>query len=155
MILAAAAQRKASSELDNALDPGARDQIAQSIGIIPPIPPSASAARAGRPQFSDEDLRGALEGMSIVIIHVKTALFPSFERAPSKGNAAGSATGDGADKSNERRRSSANSGGSTQPRKIDPRSMQQRILEELREMEKDLGLGIRIELAQQGQRIEV
>ena len=145
--------RRTVNGIGNSLDPQAEQVLGGATGRsggsglmermahIPQIPPSAASAQ----QFSDADLRGALEGLTVVIIHIKTALFPSFEAQPKEENT-----------DSERRQSTGQSGssGAAAPRKVDPRRMQQRILEELREMESELQLGLRIELAEQGQRIE-
>lgn len=91
--------------------------------------------------MQDSELSGSLEGLSVVIVHVKTALFPSFEASPS--------TSEAAENGGE-----AGKIEGPKPRVIDPRTMQQRILEELRDMEHDVGLGVRFEMARQGMRIE-
>ncbi|MCO5577668.1 hypothetical protein L7F22_031499 [Adiantum nelumboides] len=104
-----------------------------SVSQLPPIPASPMAASS----VQDSELHGSLEGLSIVIVHVKTALFPSFEASPPSS-------------------SSPSSGEEVEqrPRVVDPRTMQQRILEELRDMEHDVGLGVRFEMAKQGMRID-
>lgn len=95
--------------------------------------------------ISDEETISCLNGLAVVIIHVKTALFPSYARPPS------SVVSERKDSTT----SSNNSKNEDTPRAVDPRSMQDRILEELREVEADSngGLGVRFEMAEQGMRI--
>ncbi|KDN45746.1 hypothetical protein K437DRAFT_274143 [Tilletiaria anomala UBC 951] len=147
-LLEQTAAYRGTNGLGNSLDPQAEQELGSNslVNDMAPIPPSASAARA-QMQATDEELKGILEGLSVVVIHIKTALFPSFQAPAPSAN--------GEDAAAERRRSAA-SGASVNvgPRIIDPRSMQHRILEELRENESELQLGLRIELAEQGQRIE-
>jgi hypothetical protein len=96
---------------------------------VPPPLPMAPAAPAF---IAEAELRGSLQGLTFIIIHVKTALFPSFQAAKSVDESAGAAP---------------------RPRIIDPRTMRERILEELREMEEEMQLGARFEMAQSGMRI--
>ncbi len=160
-ILEAHKSQLARDAVGNALDPEAEEVLADharrlSSLQVPDIPPSGNTAK----RLSEEDLKGALSGLTLIIIHVKTALFPSFEaqQPPATTEAAG---GEEESKEEMRRRSSGQSSsartaasGESAPRRVDPRSMQQRILEELQETEAELQLGVRIEMAVQGQRIE-
>ena len=95
--------------------------------------------------ISDEEMLSTLKGLAVVIIHVKTALFPSYAR-PSNSSTSGR---------KDSTTSSINSKNDDNARAVDPRSMQDRILQELREVEADPegGLGVRFEMAEQGMRI--
>ena len=75
-----------------------------------------------------------LSGLTVVIIHVKQALFPSFAKSDSTAppDAPTDASG----------------------RVLDPRTMQERILQELEELEGEEGLGARFVIAKQGMRID-
>lgn len=98
--------------------------------------------------ISDEEMLSTLKGLAVVIIHVKTALFPSYARPPNTSNSSTSGRKDSTT-------SSINSKNDDNARAVDPRSMQDRILQELREVEADPegGLGVRFEMAEQGMRI--
>ncbi|UZJ57431.1 hypothetical protein CBS101457_006751 [Exobasidium rhododendri] len=108
------------------------------------IPASPFAAAAAN-HTSDAELRDTLTGLSIVIIHVKTALFPSYcAPATSPTTAAKTDDGEGVNGAHF----------DAQERLVDPRTMQERILEELVEIEEEAGLGVRFVMAKQGMRIE-
>ncbi|KAN0062882.1 3',5'-cyclic-nucleotide phosphodiesterase pde1 [Thecaphora frezii] len=87
----------------------------------------------------DEEVEGQLQGLSVVIIHVKPALFPIFAAAQDDTESATSGGSNG-------------TGGGGE--KLDPRSMPVKILDELIEEENEMGLGVRFVMAQQGMRIE-
>jgi hypothetical protein len=90
-----------------------------------------------------EDLRKSLQGLSIIIVHVKTALFPSFvatSETPSTGKE-GAENGTSAEDIDD-------------TPIIDPRTMQVRILDELVEMEMQENLGVHFVMAKQGMKIE-
>ncbi|PWN53996.1 hypothetical protein IE53DRAFT_309211 [Violaceomyces palustris] len=114
------------------------------------------------PKDDQQSLRGTLKGLGIIIIHVKPSLFPTYAHDEIKEGSEGE--GDHKEKpapsspstpkvssssSNSRRRSTRESGP-----KLDPRTMPDRILEELVEFEDEAGLGCRFVMAQQGMRIE-
>lgn len=145
---------------------------------LPPIPALHTSERT----IKDDELSGSLDGLHIVIIHVKTALYPSYATTPRLSNAstssyataendetnAGSATvlaettnisetsrnDPGPDVGVRQATASPDLARDRDGRAIDPRTMPQRILEELEEKDRDLGLGVRFVMAQQGMRID-
>lgn len=100
-------------------------------------------------------LRGSLEGLTLIVIHVKSALYPSygpgFSRRRKADHTSDVPGDDSASDGQEGQRDVEEEDETFCP---DPRSMQYRILTELRAWERRARLGIRIELARQGQRIE-
>lgn len=119
---------------------------------LPSIPTSPGDVK-------EEDLRGSLQGVNIVIIHVKMALFPSYgamsggvDTPPSPSSFTTAENGEGvgmAEISAEKPKHL----GFGEPL-IDPRAMQERILEELTEMESEVELGVHFVMAKQGMRID-
>jgi hypothetical protein len=110
---------------------------------------------------SDEELRSSLKGLSIVIIHVKMALFPSFcatttttDAPPSPSSITSFATAENGEEDSGTEAKQATSQHIINERLIDPRTMQERILEELEEMEVEAGLGVQFVMAKQGMKIE-
>lgn len=79
------------------------------------------------------ELQGILKGLTVVIVHVKQALFPSFAS------------------------SSQLEEQSLPPdaHVLDPRTMQERVLQELDERDAEVGLGVRFVISKQGMRIEM
>lgn len=104
--------------------------------------PSIPALNTAESSIKSEELSESLHGLSVVIIHVKTALFPSFAASTAAGSASSSATG------------SSSSASTPDERHMDPRSMRDRIEDELNEAEEEHGYGVRFVMAQQGLRIE-
>lgn len=132
---------------------------------LPTIPVSPMAAGS----ISDEDLRSSLKGLSIVIIHVKMALFPSYcatttnpDSTPSPGSTNSFTTAEneesvssGKGVSDEKEKQQQQPGHHAfNERLIDPRTMQERILEELNEVESESELGVQFVMAKQGMKIE-
>ncbi|CAO1633039.1 unnamed protein product [Parajaminaea phylloscopi] len=115
--------------------------------MIPPSPLSAPGSA---------ELKGMLAGLTVVVIHVKQALFPSFAHKASSPRASGdrvaNENGDDGDGDGEAAGSSQSPEDST--RVLDPRSMQTRILQELNELEEEHELGARFVIAKQGMRLE-
>lgn len=103
---------------------------------LPQIPALHTSERT----IKNEELQGSLAGLSVVIIHVKTALFPSFQATPNS-----SATSNETNSKEKLEHSITH---------VDPRSMQDRILDELNEAEQQNGYGVRFIIAKQGMRIE-
>lgn len=102
---------------------GASSSSSGAMGsLVPPSPLSAPGSA---------ELKGTLQGLTVVVIHVKQALFPSY---------AATSGGEGGEQGAER--------------VLDPRSMQERILQELNELEEENELGVRFVIAKQGMRIE-
>lgn len=98
--------------------------------LIPPSPLLAPGS---------SELRGLLSGLTVVIIHVKQALFPSYAESDKSAGVTGV---------------EAKSPGGASGRVLDPRSMQTRILQELTELEEEHELGARFVIAKQGMRLE-
>lgn len=130
---------------------------------LAPIPALHTAESA----IKDEELCNSLQGLSVVIIHVKTALFPSFEATPRVSSSSstpvktaeseGACGGESASAPRQERepKATTTSGSSPYSRpSIDSRSMQQRIEDELVEAEEHNGLGVRFVIAKQGMRID-
>jgi hypothetical protein len=156
------ARRQKSSKSNLGLGHGATSQqeddkpfTSLNASQIPSIPSSPMDAS----NILEEELRKSLQGLSIVIIHVKTALFPAYSAATTKGSVASAGspsspgslgTGENGETPNP---ADANHSAYTTPL-IDPRTMQERILEELEELEEEAGLGVRFVMAKQGMRIE-
>lgn len=108
------------------------------------IPVSAMAATS----LDQEDLQKSLQGLSIVIVHVKTALFPSYV------DTSDTASTSKDESSGENGTTSTAAQGDNLEPIIDPRTMQVRILEELVEMETQENLGVHFVMAKQGMKIE-
>lgn len=134
---------------------------------LPPIPALHTSERT----ITEDELSNSLTGLHVVIIHIKTALFPSFEATPRPSNSSvssygtaenGSENGDGrrngsTTHTTDEGKSDAEAAAKALPfvgRKIDPRSMQVRILQELNEIEEQAKLGVHFVIAAQGMRIE-
>lgn len=117
------------------------------LASIPTTPMSANVV-------SNEDLRCTLQDLHVVIVHIKAALFPSY-RAPaniSTPSSPNSGTTEG---------TAEESNGTTtlhdvafEEPLVDPRTMPDRILEELNGMEMEAGLGVHFVIAKQGMKIE-
>lgn len=107
--------------------------------MVPPSPLSVP---------DSAELRGTLSGLNVVVIHVKQALFPSVAEGASNSTDSGS-SGGGASSTSSR---GGNGGGG---RMLDPRTMQERILQELEELDVENGLGVRFIIAKQGMRLEI
>lgn len=99
----------------------------RSAAMIPPSPLAAATA-------DTQELQGILKGLTVIIIHVKQALFPSYAEATTNGDAESTET-------------------PVEPL-LDPRTMQERIQQELDELDRERGLGVRFVVARQGMRIE-
>jgi hypothetical protein len=129
---------------------------------LPPIP----ALHTSEKTITEEELHNSLAGLHVVIIHIKTALFPSYEATPRPSNSSvssygtaenGSEAGGHTNGSTTHESSDAEKTAKAMPfvgRKIDPRSMQVRILQELNEIEEQAKLGVHFVIAAQGMRIE-
>lgn len=123
---------------------------------LPQIPALHTSERL----ITDEELHGSLNGLHVVIIHVKTALFPSYEATPRPSIASTSSyetaeNGESTKMKPEGKKSPSITRTSERlERPIDVRSMQKRILQELEEREEDIGLGVHFVMAQQGMRID-
>jgi len=123
---------------------------------LPQIPALHTSERL----ITDEELQKSLEGLHVVIIHVKTALFPSYEATPRPSIASTSSyetaeNGEPTTSKAELKKSPSIGRASERvSRPMDTRSMQKRILQELEEREEDIGLGVHFVMAQQGMRID-
>lgn len=116
------------------------NSTSSQLASIPTNPMSANVV-------SDEDLQKSLQGLSVVIIHIKAALFPSY-RASTNISTPSSPNSNATEESNGGKRISF------EESLVDPRTMPNRILEELVEMEMEAGLGVRFVIAKQGMKIE-
>ncbi|GAC75609.1 hypothetical protein PANT_16d00062 [Moesziomyces antarcticus T-34] len=99
----------------------------------------------------DAELRGQLDGLGVIVIHVKPALFPTFvqdDAQPASPTSAASGTS-----SMEAAAHGDDSDASAQPQ-LDPRTAPQKILDELQHEEHLAGLGVRFVMAEKGMRIE-
>lgn len=109
---------------------------------------SASAGGPGGASVATEDLRDVLKGLTVIIVHVKQALFPSYADAPEDASSPPSATdGDGEAAAAKEKPEKA--------KVLDPRTMQVRLLQELREKEAETHMGVRFVMSKQGMRIEM
>lgn len=120
-------------------------------------------------RLNTEDLRKSLQGLSIIIVHVKTALFPSYSAtddpitpvsphavaatAASPSTGAENGRGKGVKGENAATTTASTATLVDEPL-IDPRTMQTRILDELNEMELQENLGVHFVMAKQGMKID-
>ncbi|PWN35848.1 uncharacterized protein FA14DRAFT_160837 [Meira miltonrushii] len=147
-------QRKAADVGKSTTSEGASRRIYASQ--LPQIPALHTSERL----ITDEELRSSLDGLHVVIIHVKTALFPSYEATPRPSIASTSSyetaeNGEPASsKADTKKSPSIGRTSERVNRPMDSRSMQKRILQELEEREEDIGLGVHFVMAQQGMRID-
>lgn len=113
---------------------------------LPHLAPSplgtAGIGGGGSVYDADEELRGQLEGLGVIVIHVKPALFPTFVTDEVEGSDGGSTRGELHGGEEE-----------VQPR-LDERSAPQKILDELNQEELEARLGVRFVMAEKGMRIE-
>lgn len=99
----------------------------------------------------DAELRGQLDGLGVIVIHVKPALFPTFvqdDAQPASPTSAASGSS-----SMEAAAHGDDSDAAAQPQ-LDPRTAPQKILDELQHEEHLAGLGVRFVMAEKGMRIE-
>lgn len=106
-------------------------------GPLPVIPSSPLGATS---HSTPADLHGVLKGLTVIVIHAKQAFFPSYSGG---GEGEEGSSGTASSPSSSRKGS----------RVLDPRTMQERILQELEEMEEENGLGVRFVMSKQGMRI--
>ncbi|CAO1624858.1 unnamed protein product [Sympodiomycopsis kandeliae] len=112
--------------------------LKEPLPVIPPSPlvPTSQSAMAG--------LKGVLSGLTVIIIHAKQAFFPSYSDEKDDTSSTTASEED-----------TSNSGSRKGSRVLDPRTMQERILQELEEVEEENGLGVRFVMSRQGMRIEI
>lgn len=143
-------QRRAADLGKSTTSEGASRRIYASQ--LPQIPALHTSERL----ITDEELQSSLEGLHVIIIHVKTALFPSFEATPRPSIASTSSyeTAENGETTTPKHESKKSPSIGRASRPMDTRSMQKRILQELEEREEDIGLGVHFVMAQQGMRID-
>ena len=122
------------------------------------------ASNAGSSVYDgDSELRGQLQGLGVIVIHVKPALFPTFVQdeasspsSPTMSTASGSSSlaaaahGDEVETETETEMTPTVA---PEPR-LDHRTAPQKILDELNQEEKAAMLGVRFVMAEKGMRIE-
>lgn len=118
-----------------------RPILSEPLPVVPASPLDPTSA----------DLRNVLRGLNVIVIHAKQAFFPSY---------AGEGEGGGEEEkggktSGEDATLSSPSSSRKGSRVLDPRTMQERILQELQEVEEESGLGVRFIMSKQGMRIEI
>lgn len=111
----------------------------------------------------DSELRGQLQGLGVIIIHVKPALFPTFVQhdpeteagraSPTSSSADGSQSSSLAAADHSHTAASASDHKAVEPI-LDQRSAPQKILDELNLEEHLARLGVRFVMAEKGMRIE-
>ncbi|EST08367.1 Cyclic-AMP phosphodiesterase, class-II [Kalmanozyma brasiliensis GHG001] len=113
------------------LAPSPLGTAAVSVHDEQPQPPSGSV------YDRDSELRGQLQGLGVIVIHVKPALFPTFVNAATTDSTDDDATP------------------IVNPEPIlDHRTAPQKILDELEQEEQAAALGVRFVMAEKGMRIE-
>ncbi|EPQ27338.1 uncharacterized protein PFL1_05260 [Pseudozyma flocculosa PF-1] len=144
-----------TSPSDSRYQPSLRPSPLGTSAVAAPAPASSADPNAGLGDtyigtIDDEEVRGQLEGLAVIIIHVKPALFPTFMPAADDDD------DDDDDNDSEHIDGDGDGGDATREcgKRLDPRSMPVKILDELNEEEGEVGLGVRFVMAQQGMRIE-
>jgi hypothetical protein len=130
------------------------DSASSDMDILSSLPQgsgfAASAGGAGGASVATEDLRDVLKGLTVIIVHVKQALFPSYADAPEDASSPSASTDGGRDGE-----AAASKEKPEKAKVLDPRTMQVRLLQELREKEAETHMGVRFVMSKQGMRIEM
>ena len=125
------------------------------------LPAGGTGGTGSNVYDGDAELRGQLQGLCVIVIHVKPALFPTFIQdeelvapaSPRSTVSASSSLAAAAHGTEDEMSQESHSDRQPQPR-LDRRTAPQKILDQLQQEELIAQLGIRFVMAEKGMRIE-